>query len=109
MKNQVQKGDAVNVTLTAAITSGSGLLLGAMFGVAAVNGNIGDVIALWLVGVFTLNKNSAEAWTLGQAIYWDPVAKQCTVTATNNVKIGVATAPAANPSATGNVRLNGAF
>lgn len=111
MKNQLAKGEAINVVLTATITAGSGLLVGSMFGVAPINGNSGDTIPLWVVGVFTLAKNSAEAWTVGQAIYWDNTNKVVTSAsaAGANTKIGVATAVAANPSATGNVRLNGAF
>jgi predicted RecA/RadA family phage recombinase len=83
-----------------------------MFGVSAVTAAAGTQIALWLVGCFTMNKNVAEAWTFGAPIYWDNTAKQCTIAAGTtpaNTKIGVAVAAAANPSSTGNVRLNGVF
>jgi predicted RecA/RadA family phage recombinase len=60
-------------------------------------------------GVWTMAKTSAQAWTVGARIYWDDTAKLCTTTATSNTLIGVATAIAANPSSTGNVRLNGSF
>jgi len=42
-------------------------------------------------------------------IYWDDAAKNATTTVGTNKLIGVATAAAANPSATGRVRLNGSF
>jgi predicted RecA/RadA family phage recombinase len=57
-----------------------------------------------------MNKNAAEAWTVGQRIYWDSVNAHCTTNSTGgNTKIGVAVAAAANPSAVGSVRLNGVF
>jgi predicted RecA/RadA family phage recombinase len=109
MNNQTAKGDAVNVTLGANISSGAGLLVGSMFGIAAISGVSGDVIPLYLKGVYTMPKVSTQAWTVGATIYWDNSAKNCTTTVGSNTKIGVAVAAAANPSSTGSVRLNGAF
>ena len=60
-------------------------------------------------GVFDLPKTSAQAWTAGAPIYWDPAEAEATSAAdAGNVLIGCAAAAAANPSATGRVRLNGA-
>jgi predicted RecA/RadA family phage recombinase len=90
--------------------SGHRYLIGSMFGVSPVTAAAGVQIALWLVGCFTMNKNAAEAWTVGQRIYWDSVNARCTTNSTGgNTKIGVAVAAAANPSAVGSVRLNGVF
>jgi len=102
---------AINVPApTGGVVSGQGYLIGSMFGVSAVTAAAGVQIALWLVGAYTLNKNPAEAWTAGQLIYWDGTNARCTTTSTGgNTKIGVAVATAANPSSTGNVRLNGVF
>ncbi|MCS3689079.1 putative RecA/RadA family phage recombinase [Bradyrhizobium elkanii] len=112
MKNQTQKGDAVTVVAPAGgMVSGNGYLFGSMFGIAAETVAAGVSTTLWLVGCYTLPKNSAEAWTFGALIYWDPVTNggQCTITPGTLKKIGVATAAASNPSPTGNVRLNGVF
>lgn len=110
MKNQVQKGDAMTVTAPAGgMVSGQGYLFGSMFGVAAETVAAGVQTTIWLVGVYTLAKNSAEAWTVGELVYWDNTAFHCTATATSNKLIGVAEAAAGNPSSVGNVRLNGAF
>jgi predicted RecA/RadA family phage recombinase len=109
MKNQVAKGDSINVTLSGPVNSGDGVLVGSLFGVAAVNGATNDTIVLALVGVFTLPKSSAEAWTVGATIYWNNTSKVATTTVASNTKIGVAAAAAANPSLTGVVRLNGTF
>jgi predicted RecA/RadA family phage recombinase len=66
-----------------------------MFGVSPVTAAAGVQIALWLVGCFTMNKNAAEAWTVGQRIYWDSVNARCTTNSTGgNTKIGVAVAAA---------------
>jgi predicted RecA/RadA family phage recombinase len=112
MKNQIQHGDAINVPAPAGgIVSGNGYLFGNMFGIAAINGAQGDIVPLWLVGCYTLNKNAAEAWNIGDEVYWDNTAKLVTTNgaAGGNTKIGIAIAGAANPSSSGNVRLNGSF
>jgi predicted RecA/RadA family phage recombinase len=57
----------------------------------------------------TLAKISAQGWTVGAPIHWDDTAKLFTTTSTSNTLAGVAVAVAANPTATGRVRLNGYF
>jgi predicted RecA/RadA family phage recombinase len=103
----VQPGDTVTLTAPYQRNSGEGALVGKLFGVAAqtvANGVAGEFMTK---GVHTLTKNSAEAWTVGAAIYWDDTNKRCTTTSTSNTLIGCALAVAANPSSTGKVRLNG--
>lgn len=108
MKNFVQPGNVLTLTApTGGILSGAGLLVGAIFGVAATDADEGDAVECALVGVFDIGKVSAEAWTVGSKIYWDATAKKATTTATDNTLIGAAAIAAANPSATGRVRLNG--
>jgi len=109
MKNWVQEGRAIDVVATAAVTSGSGQLVGTMFGVAGSDAAIGDTYALWLVGVYSLPKLGTDAPNQGDALYWDNANHRCTVTSTGNTKIGVAAAAAANGVATVNVRLNATF
>jgi predicted RecA/RadA family phage recombinase len=110
MKNQVQNGDAIYVAApTGGVVSGQGYLIGTMFGVSPVTAPAGTIIALWLVGCYSLAKVSAQAWTVGATIYWDNTAFNCTTVSASNTKIGVAIAAAANPSAVGSVRLNGSF
>lgn len=108
MKNMIQKGDVVTITATAAGTSGAGLLIGKLFGVLTADVAIGEEVELALVGVFTLPKTEAQAWTFGAAVYWDATNGVVTTTASSNTKIGHALAEAANPSTTGVVRLSGA-
>ena len=72
---------------------------------AAINATVEAVTR----GVVDLAKVSAQAWAVGDKVYWDDTAKLTTTVSTSNTLIGVALAVAANPSATGRVRLNGTF
>ena len=73
----------------------------------AVNANSTVNGTFQITGVVTIKKTSAQAWTQGALIYWDNTAKEATTTSTSNTRIGCALVAAANPSATGTVRLNG--
>ncbi|WP_299145984.1 DUF2190 family protein [uncultured Tateyamaria sp.] len=108
MNNYIQAGENITITAAAAGASGSGLLLGNLFGVLMASVLAGEEVELKLCGVFELSKTEAQAWTVGAVIYWDDAAKVCTTVATGNTKIGHAIAAAANPSTAGLVRLSGA-
>jgi predicted RecA/RadA family phage recombinase len=110
MKNFVQPGEVIHIDVAPyARLSGQGCLVGSLFGIAAADADSAGNIELACAGVFDIEKVSALAWTQGALIYWDNAAKNCTTTSAGNKLIGVATEAAANPSATGRVRLNGAF
>lgn len=114
MKNYVQEGKSVTVTVAAGsdavdLSSGDGYLVGSLFGIAAYDAAIGESVVLHVTGVYDIAKTSAEAWTVGQKIYWNATTQLATSTASTNKQIGVATAVAVNPSATGQVLLTGAF
>jgi predicted RecA/RadA family phage recombinase len=104
MKNFIQPGDTVTVPAPADVVSGAGVLIGALFGVASFDAKSGDPVEICTTGVYELPKTSAQAWTVGAAIYWD--GSKATTTGTDNTLIGLALAAAANPSATGIVRLS---
>src|SRR5262245_58365351 len=106
-RNYIQPGKTMTFTAPEQRNAGQGCLIGALFGVSlqtVANGAVGE---FGIEGVWELTKVSAQAWTAGALIYWDNTAKNCTTTSTSNTRIGVAAAAAANPSATGQVRLNG--
>jgi predicted RecA/RadA family phage recombinase len=107
MKNFVQPGDVVTIPAPANVVSGAGVLAGTLFGVASTDAVSGAPVAVAVTGVFELPKVSAQAWTVGAAIYWIAADGVCTTAASGNTLIGNAVAAAANPSATGVVRLNG--
>jgi predicted RecA/RadA family phage recombinase len=109
MKNFVMEGKTLTLTAPYAVTSGQGLLVGSIFGVACGDAAISTDVETLLEGVFTLAKATGAAWTVGALIYWDNTAKNCTTTVSTNKLIGVAQAAAASGDTTGNVRLNAAF
>lgn len=109
MTNYIKSGKVLTLIAPYTVTSGSGTLVGSIFGVANEDTTSGASGEYSTVGVFTLAKVSAQAWTQGALIYWDDTAKNCTTVSTSNKLIGTAAAAAANPTSTGQVRLNGAF
>jgi predicted RecA/RadA family phage recombinase len=88
-------------------SSGLGAKVGAIFGVST------DVVAEAAEGIFEtegvheLAKTSAQAWAVGDRIYWDDTNKRCDTDSTVGMFIGVATEIAANPTAVGMVKLQG--
>lgn len=109
MRNFVQPGDNVTVTAVAAASSGDGVKLGNLFGIASGDVAIGDPLVLVTTGVFELPKVSTDELAVGDAIYFRTSDGAVTGTATGNTKIGVAVSAAGNPSASVRVRLNGTF
>lgn len=107
MKNFVQPGDVVTLTApVGGLQSGDGVLVGALFGVAAYDASEGAEVECRLVGVFDLPKASG-AIDEGEAVYWDDSAGNVTTTATDNTLIGAAIRAADSGAATTRVRLNG--
>lgn len=107
MRNFVQDGDTLSLTAPYDVASGAGAKIGGLFGVAVADVDSGNTGQFKMSGVFDLKKTSAQAWaSVGTLIYWDDTNKECTTTASTNLCIGVNVAAAANPSATGRVRLN---
>lgn len=109
MKNYIQKGENLTVPAPAAVLSGEGVVIGAIFGVAAGNAAQGANVDLVTEGVFSLPKVAAQAVAIGDKLYWDSAAKLVTKTAGSNTYIGVAVNVAPNPSGYVAVRLNGSF
>jgi len=110
MTNFIQKGDTLTLTAPYAVSSGGGALIGSIFGVACqdvANAASGEFFVG--SGVVTLGKTSALAIAVGDLLYWDDTNKVVNKTSSAQKLVGVAVSAAANPSATVNVRLNGAF
>lgn len=109
MQNYLGDGDVLTIIAPTAVVSGQPLLIGAMFGVCLASAAQGQPVEFWLKGTYQLPKNSPEVWAQGVGLYWDNTNAFVTLTSSGNIRIGVAAAPAANPSSVGNVRLNGSF
>lgn len=108
--NYLQQGCNITVAAPATVASGDGVLVGVLFGVAQTDAANGADVEIATEGVYELPKTSAQAWSVGDAIYWDPTPGEATTaSASGNVFIGVAVAAAANPTGTGRVRLNGSM
>jgi len=110
MKGFVAEGDVVGpVTAPYAVTSGDGMLVGAqLFGIAiSTYANADPKAQIRTRGVFDVKKVSAQAWAVGDLIYWDNAAKLFTTVSAGNTLRGTAVAIAANPTAIGRLRLSG--
>jgi len=107
MNNYLKRGDDVSLIAPYAVASGGGMLVGALFAVAAITAASGNSVEGKTTGCFGLTKTTGEAWTLGVKVYWDDTNKRCTTTAASNTLIGCAIAPAASADIVGSVRLNG--
>ena len=109
MKNYVQPGESITLTAAAAATSGDGVLVGSLFGVAAGDAAIGETMVLTTKGVFTMPKVSTDVMAVGDVVYWDDSAGLVTTDddTGNNPRVGLAVTAAGNPSGTVNVRLDG--
>lgn len=88
MRNFVQPGDVLDLTAPAALTAGQGVLIGALFGVAAETAASGATFELHVKGVYDLPKVGSQAWTVGALVYWDAANARCTTTAAGNTLIG---------------------
>ena len=111
MKNYVQPGNTITLTAPYAVTSGDGLLVGSIFGIASEDAALNDPVEAALTGVFDLTKVGSQAWTVGAKVYWDDTNKRTTSVATSNTLIGVATEAVAGGAGDtiGRVRLNASF
>lgn len=105
MRNYKGDGNLIALTTPAAIATGAGLQVGGFFGITCKPAGAGEVVECLRAGEFTVTKNSAEAWAVGDTIYWDDTAKLFTTVVASNTQVGFAAAVAANPSATGIVQL----
>jgi predicted RecA/RadA family phage recombinase len=106
VKNYIAEGDTLTITAGSAISSGSGVLVGSVFGVAATDIAGSAEGPINLTGIYDLPKTAAQAWTAGALIYWSGTA--CTNVASTNKLIGIATRAQLAADTIGRVRLNAA-
>ena len=106
MKNYIQPADTLTVPApSGGVVSGGIVIIGLLIGIATTTAAVGIPVAVKTTGVFELPKVSAQAWTVGAAIYWDATAGNVTTVSSANTLIGYASEAAANPSSVGRVRL----
>lgn len=108
MRNYVQAGETITVTAPGTTKSGDLVVVGTLAGVAVTDAASGQAVEIKTTGVFDIAKTSAQAWTVGAAIFATAAGVATTEPGTSpaNTPIGAAVAAAANPSAIGRVRLS---
>src|SRR5579885_2417833 len=108
MKNYIQEGDMITVTAPAGgVTSGDGVVIGALFGVATKTAAAGETVTLATDGVFDLPKLVSAVIAAGDPVAWDDTAKQVNVPGTGRYPIGTAIEAAGNGATIVRVRLDG--
>jgi len=106
-QNIIQDGDIIDfVNGGSAITSGSGVLIGARLGVALVDIASGATGACAVSRVAELPKLSTDVVAQGAALYWDNTNKRLTVTASGNTLAGYAFKAAGSGVTTVLIKLN---
>lgn len=108
MKNFIQNGHMITVPApTGGIKSGSGMIVGNLFGIAVMDAVEGKNVEIATTGVFDLPKAPAAVFTLGQQVSWDATNNQVVATVTGAYPIGVVTQAATNGTTMAWVRLDG--
>jgi predicted RecA/RadA family phage recombinase len=111
VKNFIQPGDVVTVAApSGGITSGQGVLISSLFGVAATTQAEGDDVEIATRGVFDLAKANGATFAVGATVYWDASTKTATAsisTGGGDARIGVALVAAGSSDETVRCRLDG--
>ena len=108
MDNFIQPGDVITLIAPAGgAGSGSGVLVGNLFGVAAFAAPEGEGVEVATRGVYMLPKEPTAIIAQGGQVAWDAAAKLVNVPAAGRYPIGIATEAAGNGMATISVRLDG--
>jgi predicted RecA/RadA family phage recombinase len=71
MRGFKQDGATVEVTANATVTSGVGMLIGNLFGVAVHDAANGALVRLRTEGIVEIAKTSALAIAVGDRLFWD--------------------------------------
>ncbi len=108
MKNYIQSGNMVTITApTGGVTSGQGVLIGNLFGIAANTATEGESVELATTGVYDLPKAANAVLAAGARVSWNAATSQIVAPATGMIPIGVALTSAANGTTSVHVRLDG--
>ena len=110
MKNFEQKGDFIEFTTGAAVTSGQLVVIGSLFGAAVTSASgSGQQCTAALTGVFTLPKATGASTgpAIGAPVYRISASNLVTAVSSGNTLCGYAYRAAADGDATCDVRLLG--
>lgn len=105
--NLIADGDRTELTSPYALTSGQGVQVGTLFGVALFTVATSTPVAVAHIGVWDITKEPSLAISAGARVFWDNTNRRVTTTATSNVCIGHCTVAALAADTTVRVRLGG--
>ena len=106
MKNYISTGDIVTVAAPAGgVTSGQGVVVGSIFGVAVTTAAATADVAVQVEGVFDLAKKSGTAFSQGDKVSWDNVHAYADTPASTLYPCGYAVKAAGTSDTTVRVRL----
>lgn len=100
MKNFIQKGDSITIAAPATVTSGAGVQIGSLFGVASTSAESGAALSIVTMGVFDLPKEATtDTFDVGDPVEWDGNnSRIAALDAGERIGITVAAAGATEPS-----------
>ena len=105
-KTYIQPGHTLTVAApTGGVLSGTGVLIGTLFGIAQYDAVEGADVDILTEGVVEIGKTAALQIDVGDRLFWDATNKVVNRTATAQVCVGVAVSAAANPSSTVKMKL----
>lgn len=108
MKNYIQEGRMVTLAAPAGgVTSGDGVVIGALFGIASKTAAASETLTIATEGVFDLPKLASAVIAAGAKVSWDDAAKQVNAPGTGRYPIGTAIEAAGNGATIARVRLDG--
>jgi len=109
MQNFDQPGRILEMTAPAGgVTSGTGYLIGGLYGVAVHDADATEKFSFAVEGVYTLPKEATTAaFTEGERVFWDDTAKEMDESAAGRYHAGVAVEAAIATDATVKVKLLG--
>ena len=102
----IQHGDSVDYTPAADVAAGEVVVVGSLVGVAKRDIKANVMGAITVVGVFDIDKDSAEVIALGDSIYWDDTNSRATTVTTDNTYMGKAVLAAGAGTTTVRVRVS---
>lgn len=106
MRNQIFSGDTLTLPAPYNLSSGAPVLIGNLFLIASVDALAGQPFSGETEGAFTLAKDPAAVFALGDPVYFDPDTHLCVGHVAGKHLIGAAIGPAGNGAASVAVRLN---
>jgi predicted RecA/RadA family phage recombinase len=104
MKNFIQPGKTIPITLGSTKSSGDGHELAdqGLVGVLQASGESGDVVEMLIEGVVELTRDAADTFSQGDAVYWNEAAGEVT---TDNLETPMGFAWEAKAAAAGNIQV----